>query len=73
MHWSIQKSNLSGTVTIPPSKSLTIRSIITASLSDGESKVYNHLISDDTTAVVEALRLAGIKIVRKRKLFNNNW
>lgn len=65
MHWSIQKSNLSGTVIIPPSKSLTIRSIITASLSDGESKVYNHLISDDTTAVVEALRLAGIKIVEK--------
>lgn len=65
MHWLIRKSNLSGIVTIPPSKSLTIRSIIAASLISGTSKIDNYLVCDDTIAVIEALRLAGIEIIEK--------
>ena len=62
MNWLVNKSNLSGVVTAPPSKSLTIRAIIAASLVDGTSVIDNFLISDDTVAVIEALKIAGIKI-----------
>lgn len=63
MNWLINRSILSGTVTIPPSKSLTIRSIVAASLVDGTSVIENYLISDDTIAVINALRSAGIEII----------
>ncbi|MGI6781252.1 MAG: 3-phosphoshikimate 1-carboxyvinyltransferase [Acholeplasmataceae bacterium] len=79
MNWLIQKSNLSGIIKIPASKSLTIRSIIAASLADGTSTIHNYLVSDDTIAVINALRLAGIEIIEdgdklviKGNTFTNN-
>ncbi len=50
---------LAGRVEVPPSKSYTHRAIITACLSQGESRVYNHLVSRDTVATINACRAMG--------------
>ena len=65
MSWLIKKSNLKGTIIVPPSKSLTLRAIIVASLSKGESIINNYLECDDSEAVISSLILAGIKIIKK--------
>ncbi|HZX44326.1 MAG TPA: 3-phosphoshikimate 1-carboxyvinyltransferase [Candidatus Nanoarchaeia archaeon] len=53
---------LSGEITIPGSKSHTIRAVTIASLAKGVSKIRNPLKSDDTMASVNAWKLLGAKI-----------
>ena len=53
---------LEGEITIPGSKSHTIRAVIIASLAEGTSKVSNPLKSDDTMAAVNACKALGAKI-----------
>ncbi len=55
----ISLSNISGTVTAPPSKSFGHRSLICAALCDRPVTVYNCGESDDIIATVEALRALG--------------
>ncbi|MFA6915097.1 MAG: 3-phosphoshikimate 1-carboxyvinyltransferase [Parachlamydiales bacterium] len=55
----IQKSKLKGELTIPPSKSHTVRAILFAAFADGCSTIYNYLASPDTEAMVNACRLFG--------------
>jgi 3-phosphoshikimate 1-carboxyvinyltransferase len=54
--------DLRGKVIVPPSKSYTHRAVISASLSSGQSRVHNPLISRDTTATLEACRSMGASI-----------
>ncbi|MBN2251942.1 MAG: 3-phosphoshikimate 1-carboxyvinyltransferase [Candidatus Altiarchaeota archaeon] len=54
--------DLSGTVKVPPSKSYTHRAVILASLAKGTSTIKNPLISDDTSASMDACRMIGAKI-----------
>ncbi len=56
------EKNLQGNVTIPPSKSHTLRAILFASLARGKSTIENYLISPDTTAMILACRQLGAKI-----------
>ncbi len=56
------EGGFNGSVAVPPSKSYTHRAIIAASLSSGESKVYNHLVSRDTIATTNACRAMGAKL-----------
>jgi len=58
----VRKSRLAGEVTIPASKSHTIRAIAIASLADGESTIRNPLSSSDTQAAVDCYRALGAKI-----------
>ncbi len=58
-------SVLSGQVTIPASKSHTIRAIIIASMADGVSIIRNPLRSDDGKSALQACRTLGIKIEEK--------
>jgi len=58
----IKPSHLSGIVTIPPSKSLSHRAIICASLANGVSKISNIIFSDDIVATIESMRAFGAKI-----------
>lgn len=58
----VEKSSLSGGLTVPPSKSQTMRAILFASLGKGRSLIRNYLPSNDTLAMVEACRLFGAKI-----------
>lgn len=55
------KSRLNGTVTIPASKSHTIRAIAIASLAAGKSAIRNPLVSNDTMSAAHCYRQLGAK------------
>ena len=59
----ITPNKLSGSVVIPPSKSLSHRAIIAASLAKGKSKISNVMYSNDIKATINAMRACGAKIV----------
>ena len=60
---TIKKTNhLEGMVLAPPSKAYTHRMLIASSLSNGTSKIFNPLISDDTIATLEAVKALGAEI-----------
>ncbi len=62
----INSSEINGRAAAPPSKSYTIRSLMCAALANGESRILNPLISDDTGAAAEVLGQVGAD-VRKKK------
>ena len=63
---NVQKTEqLSGEITIPPSKSHTIRAVIIASLAQGRSELLNPLFSEDTKAAIQACERLGAKIEKK--------
>ncbi|MFH1546554.1 MAG: 3-phosphoshikimate 1-carboxyvinyltransferase [Patescibacteria group bacterium] len=55
-------AELSGSVKLPGSKSITNRALLLAALADGESRISGALKSDDTKFMAAALRKLGIKI-----------
>ncbi len=55
-------SKINGVVAAPPSKSITHRSIILASLAYGTSVIKNALLSDDTKYTIAALKQLGVII-----------
>lgn len=59
MEIRVRPSNLSGAIKIPASKSHTIRAIILAGLSHGESIIQNPLLSRDTQAALFAMERFG--------------
>ncbi|MCW4015552.1 MAG: 3-phosphoshikimate 1-carboxyvinyltransferase [Candidatus Bathyarchaeota archaeon] len=61
--------HLAGVVSAPPSKAYTHRMLIASLLSDGTSKIFNPLISDDTKATLEAVKALGAKT----ELNENCW
>lgn len=60
--FSVKKSCLQGQITIPSSKSHTLRAILFGSLGKGQSAISRYLLSSDTHAMIEACRLLGAKI-----------
>lgn len=62
MRLTIEKSRLTGSISIPGSKSHTIRAVAAASLAEGTSRIQNPLISSDTLSAVECYRALGAKI-----------
>jgi len=62
MRLTVTPSRLSGLVTIPGSKSHTIRAVAIASLASGVSRILAPLDSADTRAAVDVYRLAGAGI-----------
>ena len=67
MNITLQPSIISGKITAPASKSYTHRAVILASLAKGTSHISNALISDDTTATIEACKSLGATIAIDRK------
>jgi 3-phosphoshikimate 1-carboxyvinyltransferase len=61
--------HLEGIVSAPPSKAYTHRMLIAASLSNGTSKIFNPLMSDDTQATLDAVKAFGTEI----ELHKNSW
>jgi len=55
-------SSLSGSLSLPPSKSHTLRAILLASLAHGVSTINQFLVSPDTHAMIHAVSLLGAKI-----------
>jgi 3-phosphoshikimate 1-carboxyvinyltransferase len=58
----IAPSRLQGSLSIPPSKSHTLRAILFAALADGVSHVEPFLLSPDTQAMIHAVRLLGAEV-----------
>jgi 3-phosphoshikimate 1-carboxyvinyltransferase len=58
-------NKVGGTVEAPPSKSYSHRAIIIASFTNGVSKIFNPLISEDTKASINACKCFGAKIKYK--------
>lgn len=56
------KTNLSGHITVPGSKSHTIRALLLASLADGVSKIHNPLPSADCLSTSKAIPLIGAEV-----------
>ena len=68
MKVKIKPSKLQGSLTAPPSKSYTHRTVLLSSLCNGSSTVINPLISRDTQATIDACRALGASISSKE-----NW
>jgi len=62
---SEKTEKLSGVVSVPGSKSYTIRAVVAAALAEGISIIKNPLISDDTKACIEICEKIGAKIKKK--------
>jgi 3-phosphoshikimate 1-carboxyvinyltransferase len=60
--FNVQPSFLAGNLTVPPSKSHTLRAIFFAALAKGTSYIEHFLHSPDTTAMIEAVRLFGAEV-----------
>lgn len=65
MNIKIFPSKITGTITAPPSKSVTHRAIILASLARDTSVIKNALLSDDTLHTINALRTFSVAIEQK--------
>lgn len=63
MNVTIKPTKLSGNIQIPPSKSLSHRAIIAASLAEGKSIISNVLYSKDIKATIDAMRACGATII----------
>ena len=62
MKISAKKNNLSGHITVPGSKSHTIRALLLASLAEGVSKIFNPLPSADCLSAAHAIPLMGAEV-----------
>ncbi|MFC2022014.1 3-phosphoshikimate 1-carboxyvinyltransferase [Chloroflexota bacterium] len=60
----INKSEITGKVVAPSSKSYTIRGLMCAALAKGKSEIINPLSSDDTEASIEVLNKIGIRVLQ---------
>ncbi len=69
MRASIYKSKIDGKVAAPPSKSYTLRGLICAALTNGESEIIQPLGSDDTEVAIEVLGKIGIPVFQNE----NAW
>lgn len=62
MNVTIKRAPLKGSIMIPPSKSLSHRAIIAASLAEGKNVISNVLFSKDIKATIDAMRACGATI-----------
>jgi 3-phosphoshikimate 1-carboxyvinyltransferase len=62
MNCKVEQSKLSGTITCPPNKSYTHRTIFLASLANGKSIIKNVLRSRDTNATIDICKSFGAEI-----------
>jgi 3-phosphoshikimate 1-carboxyvinyltransferase len=69
MRITVNKSELKGNIQVPSSKSQTIRALMCAALSKGESLLENPLVCEDTEAAADVLGKVGIDIQRG----NGSW
>ena len=69
MKVTVKKSEVKGKVGVPSSKSQTLRGLMCAALTRGESEIINPLISDDTAAAVDVLSKIGVRIQQEEGLW----
>ncbi len=64
-----QKSEISGKIRIPGSKSHTIRAVYFSSFADGDSCILQPLKSADTESAIRICRLLGARIIEEETAF----
>lgn len=69
MKVTVKKSELTGKVAAPASKSMTIRALMCAALSRGNSEIVNPLVSDDTNAAADVLGKIGVSIDKEKDVW----
>jgi len=62
MKYKIHKSAISGHIHVPSSKSHTMRALLFALMAKGTSTLRNCLISPDTLAMIDAIKMFGAKV-----------
>ena len=62
MQLKVGKSRLKGSVSVPASKSHTIRAVAVASLAKGQSRIINPLISSDSVSAANCYKALGADI-----------
>jgi len=62
MRASIQRSEVSGKVRAPSSKSYTHRALVCASIAEGKSRITSPLTSDDIEATLDVVRKLGVQV-----------
>ncbi len=67
MNVTVRRSEVEGTLTAPPSKSMTHRALVLSALADGKSTIANPLTADDTEATASVLGKLGVDLVRGEK------
>jgi 3-phosphoshikimate 1-carboxyvinyltransferase len=65
MNVHIERSEPSGKVAVPGSKSYSIRAAVCASIAHGESAIEDVLVADDTGAAFECLEVLGASVSRQ--------
>jgi len=65
----VGKSKVKGKVSAPSSKSYTIRGLMCAALTKGESEVIHPLSSDDTEAAINVLEEVGVSVRKEADLW----
>ena len=66
----VRPSKLKGEVTAPPSKSYTHRTFAVGLLARGESKIANPLLSFDTQATIDAIKILGAKVIQRNDVWH---
>ena len=54
--------NVKGTLLLPGDKSISHRAVMLSAIAEGESEIYNCLLSEDVKSTINAFRNLGIKI-----------
>ena len=62
MKWIVRPSKLSGVITVPPSKSHTIRALIVATLAQGDSVIRRPLLEGDGASAIRAAVSLGATV-----------
>jgi 3-phosphoshikimate 1-carboxyvinyltransferase len=69
MKVTVHKSEAKGKVNVPSSKSLTIRGLMCAALSKGNSEIVHPLVSEDTNAAAAVLGQIGVSVKKENDLW----
>lgn len=62
VNYTIEKSQLKGTIEIPPSKSHTHRALLFSLVANGVSNIHKYLDSPDSAAMLKAIQQLGAKV-----------
>lgn len=66
-HLLIRSSQLKGSLSVPPSKSQTLRAILFGLMGHGKTHVHNFLRGSDTQAMVRAVQMLGAKVAEREE------
>ncbi len=69
MQVTVNKNTVKGEVSVPSSKSMTIRALMCAALSRGTSEIVHPLVSEDTNTAADVLGKIGVGIQKENKLW----